>query len=91
MLHWCFESRSTGRLTVAQFPNVALVAFVACRTATWLFHPAGAIGSALNWAGTAAIAWWSADEVARGVNPFRRVLGAVVFAAVRFGVAHPGH
>ena len=38
-----------------------------------------------NLAGSAALGWWAIDEVARGVNPWRRILGAsgVVFVAYR--------
>jgi type IV secretory pathway VirB2 component (pilin) len=31
---------------------------------------------------TIALAVWAADELIRGVNPFRRVLGAVVLVGI---------
>jgi hypothetical protein len=34
---------------------------------------------------TVALLWWSIDEIVRGVNPFRRILGAVVLVAVVVG------
>ena len=36
--------------------------------------------------GTAALLWWSFDELIRGVNPFRRGLGAVVLCALGFSL-----
>ena len=37
------------------------------------------------WVSTGALAWWAADEVIRGVNPWRRVIGGVglLFFAMR--------
>ena len=29
----------------------------------------------------AALGWWATDELVRGVNPFRRILGAVVLGS----------
>jgi len=37
--------------------------------------------------GTGALIVWAADEIVRGVNPFRRALGTVVLAAIAVGVA----
>jgi hypothetical protein len=31
--------------------------------------------------------WWALDELIRGVNPFRRLLGAVVAVITLLGVA----
>jgi hypothetical protein len=31
----------------------------------------------LRWLAFAALGWWGLDELVRGVNPFRRILGAV--------------
>jgi hypothetical protein len=36
--------------------------------------------SALSGVGRGALIVWALDELVRGVNPFRRVLGAVVLA-----------
>ena len=40
----------------------------------------GTLRSALSAVATAALVWWAIDEILRGVNPFRRGLGAVVLA-----------
>lgn len=67
---------------VAQRPNVPLAIFLAATLVRIVVHPHGAVGSALSAVGTVALVWWAVDEVARGVNPFRRMLGAVVLVAV---------
>ena len=41
----------------------------------------GGLGTALKIIGRGALLVWAADELVRGVNPFRRMLGAVVLAA----------
>jgi hypothetical protein len=47
-----------------------------------VLSPEGWVADVLHWGGTAALTWWSVDEVARGSSPFRRVLGALVLAYV---------
>jgi hypothetical protein len=42
-------------------------------------EPAGRWGTALDMTGTVALAFWAIDEIFRGVNPWRRILGAGVF------------
>jgi hypothetical protein len=79
--HWTFDSRRTGHVTVAQWPNVSLSVFVLSSGAARIFRPAGTVGTALRVATVAAIVLWSLDEIGRGVNPFRRMLGVVVLLA----------
>jgi hypothetical protein len=79
---WVFRSRATGRLTVVQMPNAALVVFAACRVAQAVFSPHGSAGVVLRVTGDAALAWWALDEVFRGVNPFRRFLGAAALSSL---------
>jgi hypothetical protein len=76
-----FDSRSTGRVTVAQWPNVALSAFVVSSGADRIFRPSGRAGTALHVVAVATIALWALDEIVRGVNPFRRMLGGAVLLA----------
>ena len=70
---WWFENRETGAITIAQAPNpplvVAFVGFVMARLSE------GAIGDVGWWVATIGIGWWAVDEIVRGVNPWRRVLG----------------
>jgi hypothetical protein len=44
------------------------------------------VGTAVEVTGTAALVIWAVDEIVRGVNPWRRMLGAVVLAATVLGV-----
>lgn len=89
-IDWTFRSRVTGKLTVGQFPNVSLWIFLASVAAGFALEKFSADASGLRAAvgviGTLALLWWSVDEVVRGVNPWRRVLGLVVFAFVGMGV-----
>jgi hypothetical protein len=80
-VNWLFRNRQTGRITIAQFPNIPLWLFLIAATLRSLLHPAGWPGTALNAAATVGLLWWAADELLRGVNPWRRLLGAVVLAA----------
>jgi hypothetical protein len=83
---WLFRDRRTGKIVVAQFPNLSLGLFVVCRVLGWLGYPHGASGQAVKWAGTAALIWWSADEIWRGANPFRRGVGGVVMTVAVFSL-----
>jgi hypothetical protein len=77
-VEWLFRNRTTGRLTIAQFPNAALGLFLVAATLRWVFDPTGSVGVALDVVATGALIWWSVDEMARGVNPWRRLLGGAV-------------
>jgi hypothetical protein len=89
---WLLRSRRTGRITVFQFPNLALWLFLAIVgirlivAATTAPHTAAAAHRAIDWAGNVVLGWWAADEVVRGVNPWRRLLGLAVGAVVAAGV-----
>ena len=78
---WLFRDRRTGRVAIAQWPNLALWLFLAAAAIRLFAHPAGTAGTVLNAVAGLTLTWWAVDEVARGVNPFRRALGAVVLAA----------
>lgn len=78
---WCFRSRQTGRITIGQWPNLPLVLFGILAMADRLFRPEGGAGTALRTGAALALAWWAADELVRGVNPWRRALGGTVLAA----------
>ena len=81
-LNWLFRDRKTGRIVVAQKPNAALIAFLILRIAAAITSAKGTAGNLLDWAGSAALAWWALDELLRGVNPFRRALGAVALGVL---------
>ena len=78
---WWFTSRTTGRITVAQTPNLTLLLFGVSTLAARLLDGHPTTSRALSDVASGAIIVWSLDEIVRGVNPWRRVLGAVVLAA----------
>ena len=83
---WALTSRETGEVVLWQTPNAPSVLSLAA-TVVALAAPRGSRLRAVS-GGAAVLAstWWGADELARGVNPARRALGAgaliVVLAAV---------
>jgi hypothetical protein len=79
---WLFRSRQTGKFTVAQMPNAPLLLFAGFRIAQALVSPNGTAHDVLLWLAIAALAWWGLDELLRGVNPFRRILGAAVLTSL---------
>ncbi len=85
-VRWTFLNRRTGGFTVAQWPNVPLIAFAALSIALRVLHPVGRAGTVLRVLAAVAISIWAADEILRGVNPFRRALGVVVLSATLAGI-----
>lgn len=79
---WAFRSRETGKITIAQAPNVPLALYLAVRIADAAFTPEGTAATALHWTGVGALVWWGGAELLTGVNPFRRALGAAALVAV---------
>lgn len=77
-IDWVFRSRTTGRITIFQAPNLLLWLVLAVFAARTLLHPGGTAGAVLSSVGTVLLLAWAALEVLNGVNPFRRLLGAVV-------------
>jgi hypothetical protein len=80
VVDWLFRDRTTGRVTIAQFPNAALGLFLVASLLRWLLDPDGRPGALLDVLATGAVIWWAFDELVRGVNPWRRLLGGVVLA-----------
>ena len=54
-----------------------------------IFHPAGTVGTVLRVVEDGSILVWAVDELLRGVNPFRRLLGLVVLVGTVTGLV--GH
>jgi hypothetical protein len=77
---WVFRSREDGRIVVAQLPNVPLGIFLVTAVVDRLVDLHGGVATAVHAVGGVALAWWATDELVRGVNPFRRALGAVMLA-----------
>ena len=80
-IDWLFRSRTTGKFTVAQLPNASLVLFAGFRIAEG-FVSDGSAHDVLRWLAIGALAWWGMDELVRGVNPFRRALGAAALISL---------
>ena len=83
---WLFRNRQTGKITIAQSPNVSLAVFLVCALLLRLWDPSGDARTVLMVGRTAALLIWALDEVVRGVNPWRRALGVAVLAATLFGL-----
>ena len=73
---WTFRDRRTGAFVIGQWPNLPLWLFLGLAATRWILAPQGAPGLWLRIGAGAALAWWAADEILRGVNPWRRLLGA---------------
>ena len=86
VLDWMFRSRENGRITLAQPPNWPLGVWLLASVVMWLSHPKGPVGGSLFVLASAALTLWAGDEVLRGVNPFRRLLGAAVLAWLVFSL-----
>ena len=81
LVNWFFRDRATGKVTVAQFPNAPLWVFIILTAGRLIFHPAGLLPTVTSIVGAAALITWAVLEIGWGVNPFRRMLGAVVLIA----------
>ena len=89
-LNWMFRSRRTGRISLAQLPNWQLVLWLVASAVIRLGNPQGWARDVLAVIASAALALWAGDEVLRGVNPFRRILGGAVLAWLVFSLVRPG-
>jgi hypothetical protein len=78
VIDWLLRDRRTGGWTLVQRPNVPLLVWLAATVVRWLARPGGSARTALDVVGTTALVIWAGDEVLRGVNPARRILGGVV-------------
>jgi hypothetical protein len=75
VLDWLFRNRATGEITIAQFPNLALWIYLATAVLKRFASDGGSFRTTIDWCGVAALGWWALDELIRGVNPWRRLLG----------------
>ncbi|MCA1359255.1 hypothetical protein I6F14_04890 [Bradyrhizobium sp. IC3069] len=77
-LDWFFKSRETGAITIAQWPNLILWIVIVAGLLLWIWPSAGRASVALTIVLKGGLMIWGADEIIRGVNPWRRCLGAAV-------------
>jgi uncharacterized membrane protein YeaQ/YmgE (transglycosylase-associated protein family) len=85
---WLFRSRTTGAITVAQVPSPLLVGFLVVTLARWVLPLSGRVHDVVGDVALALLAGWSLDEIIRGVNPWRRILGTIVGAIVAMMLVH---
>lgn len=76
-LSWLFRDRRTGKFAIIQRPNVPLIIWMIATLLGRLIH-----NSILMTIGSISLLVWALDEIVRGVNPWRRFLGAAVAAAL---------
>jgi hypothetical protein len=73
---WLFRDRTTGKIVIGQFPNIPLFVWL---VATGLsVVTSGTLQTILGYVAIVALLVWAGDELLRGVNPFRKLLGAGV-------------
>ena len=77
---WWFADRATGEITVAQFPNWPIWCIGACWLARVITDAGSTAHEALGWVIRGLWIVWGVDELVRGVNPWRRLLGTIVIA-----------
>ena len=87
-MDWLFDDRTTGKIVIAQFPNIPLIVWLVA-TALALVT-SGTVHTILGYTATVALSVWAGDELLRGVNPFRRMLGAAVLAWEAFSLIRGG-
>jgi hypothetical protein len=85
-IDWLFRDRESGDVVIFQWPNVPLIVFLVTSAAKRFLRPHGGIGTALTVVAVASLLWWAGDEVLRGVNPFRRLLGGAVILVTLAGL-----
>lgn len=81
MLDWAFRNRETGRITIAQTPNAPLLVWIVCVLTTRFLGLPHAADRVTGVIGTVALLVWALDELLRGVNPWRRLVGTVVLVS----------
>ncbi len=81
-LDWAFRSRETNQITIAQRPNLPLTIFLVSIPLGWALSGHAGAEKLIGALGTVGLGWWAIDELVRGVNPWRRVLGAAGVAFV---------
>ncbi len=72
---------------MAQWPNPPLVVAVGAAVAGRLVAAGGSTARLLADVTDGALLAWGLDELVRGVNPWRRLLGAVVLAVTVHSLA----
>jgi hypothetical protein len=80
-LDWMFRSRETGRITLGQPANLEQRIFSGAILLGVLL-PKSKLRIGVGVVAVLALLIWAIDEIARGVNPFRRILGGVALGGL---------
>jgi hypothetical protein len=83
---WLFRDPHTGEIVIAQFPNLPLWIVLATVVLRGVVPEDSGAFTVLRAVALAALSWWALDEVIRGVNPWRRLLGLAGCAVVIAGL-----
>ncbi len=86
IVDWLFRNRRTGERTFVQLPNAPIIVWFVASVVHLFWDPSVAGWDVLTVVSTGALAFWACDEVLRGVNPFRRMLGAGVLVWLMVGL-----
>lgn len=73
-------NRTSGKIVVAQVPNPSLAVWLMSSLVHRAFHLPHTVATTLQVVSYGAGFYWAANELIRGVNPFRRLLGIGVIA-----------
>ena len=90
VVDWLFRDRETGRVVIAQFPNLPLWIFLGTVVGRRLVAEDSGAFTVLRVVALVALGWWAGEEVVRGVNPWRRLLGVAGCGFVIDGVVALG-
>lgn len=78
LLEWLFRNRETGAISIVQAPNLVLWIVIVAVVLRWIWPASGNLSLALTFVVKGGLCVWAADEIFRGVNPWRRCLGTAV-------------
>ena len=84
---WFWRDRHTGRIVIAQWPNLWLWIFATASVVDLITNSAGPVGIVVHMVETMALVLWAGDELLRGVNPWRRCLGLAVLIGLTIKLA----
>lgn len=80
-----FRDRTTGKIVLGQKPNLLIVLFMAAfviRAGLGVLDASSQLQRIAGFVALGFLGAWAIDELVRGVNPFRRFLGAGVLIFV---------
>jgi hypothetical protein len=78
---WLFRHRENGQIALGQVPNLEQRVFQ-LSTVIGTLLPKSRLRTALGVVAIGALTVWGFDEMIRGVNPFRRLLGLATLGAI---------